>query len=42
MDNNWRKTFVPTSDVSHFGDHGEDDINIVWNSVVRPARVLEL
>lgn len=42
MDNHWSETLVMSSDFPHFGDHGEDNVDVVGNSVVRPAGVLEL
>lgn len=42
MDNHWSEALVMSSDLPHFGDHSEDDVNVVGNSVIRPACVLEL
>lgn len=42
MDYNGGKAFFTSPDFPHLGYHGEDDVNIVGNTVVWPARVLEL
>lgn len=42
MDYNWGKAFFASLDFPHLGYHSEDDVDIVGDSVVRPAGVLEL
>lgn len=42
MDYNWGKAFFASLDFPHLGYHCEDDVDIVGDSVVRPAGVLEL
>lgn len=42
MDYNWGKAFFASLDFPHLGYHSEDDVDIVGDSVVRPASVLEL
>lgn len=42
VDYNWGKAFFVSLDFPHLGYHCEDDVDIVGDSVVRPARVLEL
>lgn len=42
MDYNWGKAFFASLDFPHLGYHCEDDVDIVGDSVVGPASVLEL
>lgn len=42
MDYNWGKAFFASLDFPHLGYHCEDDVDIVGDSVVWPAGVLEL